>query len=80
MMFKNLTDKEFINKAGLHVEILNYALEGIPAERIRLHVYWGNYEGPHHCDIGISTLFPVIFKLKVGALLFESANPQHSHG
>jgi 5-methyltetrahydropteroyltriglutamate--homocysteine methyltransferase len=79
MMFKNLSDKEFVNKVLLHVEILNYTLKDIPKERVRLHVCWGNYEGPHHCDIEISKLFPVLFELNVGALLFEGANPRHSH-
>jgi 5-methyltetrahydropteroyltriglutamate--homocysteine methyltransferase len=79
MMYKSLSDKDFINKAHLHADILNYALEGIPKDRVRLHVCWGNYEGPHHCDIEISKLFPVIFRLNVGSLLFESSNPRHSH-
>jgi 5-methyltetrahydropteroyltriglutamate--homocysteine methyltransferase len=79
MIYGFISDKDFINKAHLHADILNYELEGIPKECVRLHVCRGNYERPHHCDIEISKLFPVIFRPNVGSWQFESANPRHSH-
>ena len=79
MMFKDKPDAEYRALAELHVEALNGALEGIPADRVRLHVCWGNYEGPHHCDAPLSMVLPIALKANVGAFLFESANPRHAH-
>ena len=79
MMFKDNTDAEYQALAELHVDALNHALAGIPAERVRLHVCWGNYEGPHHCDAPLSMVLPIALRANVGALLFESANPRHGH-
>ena len=79
MMFKNKTDAEYQRLAALHVEALNHALDGLPKESIRLHVCWGNYEGPHHHDAPMSMVLPVALKAAVGALLFESSNPRHAH-
>ncbi|MDE0242665.1 MAG: cobalamin-independent methionine synthase II family protein [bacterium] len=79
MMFKDNTDAEYQALAELHVDALNHALEGIPADRVRLHVCWGNYEGPHHCDAPLSMVLPIALRANVGALLFESANPRHGH-
>ena len=79
MMFKNNSDAEYQALAELHVDALNHALEGIPADRVRLHVCWGNYEGPHHCDAPLSMVLPIALRANVGALLFESANPRHGH-
>ncbi|MDE0452350.1 MAG: cobalamin-independent methionine synthase II family protein [Gammaproteobacteria bacterium] len=79
MMFKDNTDAEYQALAELHVDALNHALEGIPADRVRLHVCWGNYEGPHHCDAPLSMVLPIALGANVGALLFESANPRHGH-
>ena len=79
MMFKDKTDEEYQTLAELHVDALNHALAGIPAERVRLHVCWGNYEGPHHCDAPLSMVLPIALRANVGALLFESANPRHGH-
>ena len=79
MMFKDKTDEEYLKLANLHVEALNHALRNIPAERMRLHVCWGNYEGPHHHDASMETVLPVALKAKPAALLFESANPRHAH-
>ena len=58
---------------------LNHALRDIPADRVRLHVCWGNYEGPHHLDIPLREIIDVVLKAKVGALSFEAANPRHEH-
>ncbi len=79
MMFKDNTDAEYRALAELHVDALNHALEGIPTDRVRLHVCWGNYEGPHHCDAPLSMVLPIALRANVGALLFESANPRHGH-
>ena len=77
--FKHATDEEFLRHAAAQVEALNAALEGIPAERMRLHLCWGNYEGPHHRDIPFEQLFDVVMGAKPQALLFEAANPRHAH-
>ena len=77
--FKHESDDTFLRHAGEQVEALNAALEGIPAERMRLHLCWGNYEGPHHRDIPLDKLFGIVMKAKPQALLFEAANPRHAH-
>jgi 5-methyltetrahydropteroyltriglutamate--homocysteine methyltransferase len=77
--FKNLTDEEFLRTAALQVEALNHALSGVPADRVRLHVCWGNYEGPHTHDIPLTSVLPLLFKAKPMALLIEGANPRHEH-
>jgi 5-methyltetrahydropteroyltriglutamate--homocysteine methyltransferase len=63
----------------MHVEALNAALDGIPEDRIRVHICWGNYEGPHVCDIDMDKVFPVLMKTRSRYLLFESSNPRHAH-
>jgi 5-methyltetrahydropteroyltriglutamate--homocysteine methyltransferase len=72
-------DDEFIRNAHLQVDALNHALQGIPADRCRLHICWGNYEGPHTRDIPLEKVLPVLFKAKVQGLLVEGANPRHEH-
>ncbi len=79
MLFKDKPEEEYIALANLHVEVLNDALRNIPAEKVRLHVCWGNYEGPHHCDAPMETVLPIAMKAKPQALLFESSNPRHAH-
>ena len=79
MLFKGKSDEEYRALANLHVDALNTALEGIPKERVRLHVCWGNYEGPHHHDAPMEMVLPIALRANVGALLFESANPRHAH-
>ena len=79
MLFKGKSDREYQQLASTHVEALNHALDGIPKDRIRLHVCWGNYEGPHHHDAPMELVLPIALKANVGALLFESANPRHAH-
>ena len=78
-MYKDRTQEEYLRLAQTHVEVLNHALRNIPAERVRMHVCWGNYEGPHHHDIPMELLLPVVIKAKPQALLFEAANPRHAH-
>ncbi|NNF16153.1 MAG: cobalamin-independent methionine synthase II family protein [Gammaproteobacteria bacterium] len=79
MMFKNKPEEEYQQLANLHVDALNHALTGIPADRVRLHVCWGNYEGPHHHDAPMEVVLPIALRANVGGLLFESANPRHAH-
>ena len=78
-LFKDKSDAEYLKLANLHVEALNHALRNIPAARMRLHVCWGNYEGPHHHDASMDLVLPVALRAKPQALLFESANPRHAH-
>ena len=77
MRFRNESDEDFVRHAEVHVEALNHALANVPADRIRLHACWGNYEGPHTRDIAVKKLLPVLFKVKPMAILFEGANPRH---
>ena len=78
-MYKNRSVEEYLTLAELHVRVLNHALRNVPADRIRMHICWGNYEGPHHHDIPMEQLLPVVLKAKPQALLFEAANPRHAH-
>jgi 5-methyltetrahydropteroyltriglutamate--homocysteine methyltransferase len=78
-MYKERSVEDYLRMAERHVEVLNHALRNIPADRLRLHMCWGNYEGPHHHDIPMEQLLPVIVKVNAQALLFEAANPRHAH-
>ena len=79
MLFSDLSDEEFLKIAELHIETLNYALRDIPAEKVRVHICWGNYEGPHCCDIDMNKVFSTLMKAKAQYLLFETSNPRHAH-
>jgi len=79
MMFPDLSDEQFVRQAEIHVEVLNHALRNIPGDRVRMHVCWGNYEGPHICDIALAKVLPVVLKAKPRGLLFETSNPRHAH-
>ncbi len=79
MLFTNLSDAEFLKVAATHVEALEHALKGLPRDRIRLHICWGNYEGPHVCDIDMEKVFPLLMKVPATYILFETANPRHGH-
>ncbi len=79
MLFSDLTDAEFVKIAEMHVEALNHALANIPAEKVRIHICWGNYEGPHVCDIGMDKVFTTLMKAKADYVLFETSNPRHAH-
>lgn len=79
MLFNDLSDDEFIKVAQMHVEALNYALSNVPEERIRIHICWGNYEGPHVCDISMDKVFSTLMSAKATYLAFETANPRHAH-
>jgi 5-methyltetrahydropteroyltriglutamate--homocysteine methyltransferase len=79
IQFASLTVPEFRKKAALHVEALNYALAGVPAEAVRLHLCWGNYEGPHHRDVALKDIVNMVLKAKAAAISFEASNPRHEH-
>jgi 5-methyltetrahydropteroyltriglutamate--homocysteine methyltransferase len=79
MLFTHLDDDAFLRVAATHVEALDHALEGLPRERIRLHICWGNYEGPHVCDIDMAKVFPLLMRVPARYILFETANPRHGH-
>jgi 5-methyltetrahydropteroyltriglutamate--homocysteine methyltransferase len=78
-MYKDRSLEEFLRLAARHVEVLNHALRNVPADRVRMHVCWGNYEGPHHHDVPMEQLLPVVSRAKPQAMLFEAANPRHAH-
>lgn len=79
MMFRELDEAAYLLRIEKHVDALNFALAAIPAERVRMHVCWGNYEGPHHRDVPLATILPTVLKAKPQGLLFETANPRHGH-
>ena len=79
IQYADLELKEFRKRAAEHVEALNHALAGIPAERVRMHLCWGNYEGPHHCDVPLVDIVDIVFKAKPASLSLEAANPRHAH-
>ncbi|MEJ0016917.1 MAG: cobalamin-independent methionine synthase II family protein [Acetobacteraceae bacterium] len=77
--FQDLTENEFLKQAEQQVEALNHALANVPAGSARLHLCWGNYEGPHDFDIPLQKILPIILKAKPQAISFEAANPRHEH-
>lgn len=79
MIFADLTDDEFVEIAERNMAALNHALEGIDPSRVRVHICWGNYEGPHVCDIPMDTVFPTLMKARASHVLFETSNPRHAH-
>jgi 5-methyltetrahydropteroyltriglutamate--homocysteine methyltransferase len=79
MLFTHLDDDAFLKVAATHVEALRHALKGLPEDRIRLHICWGNYEGPHVCDIDMAKVFPLLMSVPARYVLFETANPRHGH-
>ena len=79
MMYKDRTDADYLVLIERHVAVLNHALRNLPADKVRMHVCWGNYEGPHHCDVEMAVILPTIMKAKPAGLLFETSNPRHQH-
>lgn len=79
MLFTHLSDQEFLKVAATHVEALERALDGLPRDNIRLHICWGNYEGPHCCDIDMAQVFSLLMAVPARYVLFETANPRHGH-
>jgi 5-methyltetrahydropteroyltriglutamate--homocysteine methyltransferase len=79
MFYRDLSDAEFVKACELHVAMINRGIEGIPRERVRLHVCYGNWEGPHIHDIALAKILPALYQAKVGALSIEFSNPRHAH-
>jgi 5-methyltetrahydropteroyltriglutamate--homocysteine methyltransferase len=79
IQYANLSLAEWRKKAHMHVEALNHAVERVPAEQLRMHLCWGNYEGPHHCDVPLADVIDIVFKAKPMAIALEAANPRHAH-
>jgi 5-methyltetrahydropteroyltriglutamate--homocysteine methyltransferase len=77
--YKDLDDDAFLARLHEQLEALDHALRGLPAERIRMHLCWGNYEGPHHRDVDLRKIFAAVLRARPQALLFEAANPRHAH-
>ncbi len=79
MTFKDLSEVEFLKRAEKQIEFLNHSIKNIPSSKIRMHICWGNYEGPHSHDISLEKILPLVLKANVGTYLLESSNPRHSH-
>ncbi len=79
MLFNDLSDDEFLKIAASHAEALNSALADVPASKVRIHICWGNYEGPHVCDIPMAKMFDTLMSVKTRYVLFETSNPRHGH-
>ncbi|HEX6137580.1 MAG TPA: cobalamin-independent methionine synthase II family protein [Casimicrobiaceae bacterium] len=79
IQYADLTVAQFRSKAELHVEALNHALRNIAPERLRMHLCWGNYEGPHHCDVPLADVIDIVFRARPSAIALEAANPRHAH-
>jgi 5-methyltetrahydropteroyltriglutamate--homocysteine methyltransferase len=79
IQFADLSLDEFRKMARLHIEAMDRALANVPADRARLHVCWGNYEGPHHYDVALADIIDIVFDAKPAAVSFEAANPRHAH-
>jgi 5-methyltetrahydropteroyltriglutamate--homocysteine methyltransferase len=79
MMYRELDIPEFRKRIGMHVAALNHALENVDRDKVRLHLCWGNYEGPHHCDVPITDVIDIAMSAKVSGISFEAANPRHAH-
>jgi 5-methyltetrahydropteroyltriglutamate--homocysteine methyltransferase len=79
IQYAALSLEEFRKRAGMHVAALNHALAGIAPEQLRLHLCWGNYEGPHHCDVPLADIIDIVFTARPSAISLEAANPRHGH-
>ena len=79
IQYAALSTAEFRKRAQVHIEALNHAVANIPPEQMRLHLCWGNYEGPHHCDVPLADIIDVVFTARPSGLSFEAANPRHAH-
>jgi 5-methyltetrahydropteroyltriglutamate--homocysteine methyltransferase len=75
----DLSLAEWRKKAELHVEALDHAVANIPPEQLRMHLCWGNYEGPHHCDVPLADVIDIVFRARPSAIAIEAANPRHAH-
>ena len=79
IQYADLGLEEFRRMARVHVEALNHALQNVPPDRVRMHVCWGNYEGPHHYDVPLADIIDIVFPARPAGVSFEAANPRHAH-
>jgi 5-methyltetrahydropteroyltriglutamate--homocysteine methyltransferase len=79
IQYADLSLPDFRKRAQKHVEALNHATRNIPVDRLRMHVCWGNYEGPHHCDVPLADIIDIVFSARPSMISFEAANPRHAH-
>ena len=79
IQYADLSLAEWRKKAQLHVEALDHAVANIPPEQLRMHLCWGNYEGPHHCDVPLADVIDIVFRARPSAIAIEAANPRHAH-
>jgi 5-methyltetrahydropteroyltriglutamate--homocysteine methyltransferase len=79
IQYANLNLAEFRKRARTHIEALNHALANIAPDQLRIHLCWGNYEGPHHCDVPLADIIDVVFLARPNGISFEAANPRHAH-
>jgi 5-methyltetrahydropteroyltriglutamate--homocysteine methyltransferase len=79
IQYADLDLKEFRKRAAMHIAALNHALANIPPEQLRMHLCWGNYEGPHHCDVPLADIIDLVFTARPDAISLEAANPRHAH-
>jgi 5-methyltetrahydropteroyltriglutamate--homocysteine methyltransferase len=79
IQYADLSLPEWRKKAEMHVEALNAATRNIPPEQLRMHLCWGNYEGPHHCDVPLGDVIDIVFRARPSAIALEAANPRHAH-
>jgi 5-methyltetrahydropteroyltriglutamate--homocysteine methyltransferase len=79
MMYRDLSDSDFVKRVEKHIASINDGIAGIPREQVRLHVCYGNWEGPHVYDVALAKILPAIYQAKVGALSIEFSNPRHAH-
>jgi 5-methyltetrahydropteroyltriglutamate--homocysteine methyltransferase len=79
IQYADLSVAEWRKKAQLHVEALDHAVANIPPEQLRMHLCWGNYEGPHHCDVPLADVIDIVLRARPSAIAIEAANPRHAH-
>lgn len=79
IQYASLELKDFRKRAQMHIEALNHALGNARPEQLRLHLCWGNYEGPHHCDVPLEDIIDLVFRARPSGIALEAANPRHAH-
>ncbi|MGH7906792.1 MAG: epoxyalkane--coenzyme M transferase, partial [Candidatus Binataceae bacterium] len=79
IQFSDATLEEFRRNAAMHIEAINAATADVPAEAMRLHLCWANYEGPHHRDVPLKDIIDVVLKARPAAISYEASNPRHEH-
>jgi 5-methyltetrahydropteroyltriglutamate--homocysteine methyltransferase len=77
--YAKLDAAEYRKRVAMNIEALNHGVRNIPAEQLRMHLCWGNYPGPHHCDVAMAEIIDLVWGAKPQTVLFEAANPRHAH-